>query len=333
VQRIKDILQTNSIKEFEVYLKEIYEIKRNNFGDYIRFYAPSFMHYSTSLFRSSLNDFPTISITGNSCALKCRHCGGKVLNTMYSATTPEELFNLCEKLKNKGAVGCLISGGCLPNGSVPLKKFIKTIEKIKQKLKIIVYIHTGIIDYETAKELQSTGIDGALIDIIGSDLTIKEIYGLNITKKSYEKSLKALNDAQLNFIPHVIVGLYYGKLKGEIEALRMIEKYQPSALVIIAFMPIQDTKMEKVSPPKPLEIGKISAIARLMFPKTSIALGCMRPKGEHRKETDILAIKAGVNAIAFPTEEAIEFAKKQKYEINFSSNCCSQIFSDSIVKS
>jgi uncharacterized radical SAM superfamily protein len=35
----------------------------------------------------------------------------------------------------------------------------------------------------------------------------------------------------------------------------------------------------------------------------------MRPKGKHRAETDTLAIKAGVDAIAFPAEEAIEYAE------------------------
>jgi hypothetical protein len=65
-----------------------------------------------------------------------------------------------------------------------------------------------------------------------------------------------------------------------------------------------------------------------MFPQTPLVLGCMRPKGKHRAKTDILAIKAGVNAIAFPAEEAIKFAEKQGYETAFSSFCCSQIYSD-----
>jgi hypothetical protein len=54
----------------------------------------------------------------------------------------------------------------------------------------------------------------------------------------------------------------------------------------------------------------------------------MRPKGKHRAETDKLAIRAGVNAIAFPVEEAIKTAEKFGYEINFSPFCCSQIYAD-----
>lgn len=294
----------------------------------IYFYAPSFMYYKTRYYCSSTKDFPTISITGKGCALNCKHCGGKVLETMYPATTPRQLFDLCAKLKHNGALGCLISGGCLPDGSVPLKKFVGAIKKVKRELDLTVFVHTGIINFSTAKELRNAGIDAALIDIIGSDETIKEIYNLNITVKDYENSLKALHNASIIFVPHVIVGIHHGKLKGEFQALKIISRYKPSAIVIIAFMPIHGTIMATIEPPKPQEIAKTITVARLMFPHTPLVLGCMRPKGKHRIETDILAIKAGVNGIAFPAEEAVEFAKNREYETVFSSFCCSQIYSD-----
>ena len=294
----------------------------------ICFYAPSFMYYKTSYYSSSPNDFPTISVTGKRCALQCKHCGGKVLETMYPATTPKALFELCAKLKHDGALGCLISGGCLPDGSVPLKAFVGAIEKIKRELGLTVFVHTGIIDYETAKRLKKSGVDSALIDVIGFDETIKEIYNLKVTVRDYENSLRALDKAGLVFVPHVIVGLHHGELKGELKALEIISQTSPSALVVIAFMPIHGTGMEMAKPPKPLAIAKVILLARKMFPKTPLVLGCMRPKGKHRVETDILAIKAGVNALAFPTEEAIRFAETRGYEIVFSSFCCSQVYSD-----
>ncbi len=325
---IKKVFDTDGDEELKELLKEAQSVKQKKFGKKIHFYAPSFMYYKTSHYHSSPTDFPTISVTGKSCALKCKHCDGKVLNTMYSATTPEKLFKLCMQLKRKGASGCLISGGCLPDGSVPLGKFIDVIAKVKRELGLTVTVHTGVIDFNTAEKLRDAGVDAALIDVIGSDETIREIYRLNVTVKAYEDSLRALHEVGVAFVPHVIVGLHYGKLKGELHALKIISKYQPSALVIIAFMPIHGTEMEKVTPPKPIEIAKVIATARLMFPKTPLALGCMRPKGKHRIETDILALKAGVNAIAFPTEETIRFAEKQRGEIAFSSLCCSQVYSD-----
>ncbi|MEM2972411.1 MAG: radical SAM protein, partial [Candidatus Bathyarchaeia archaeon] len=173
----------------------------------IRFYAPSFMPYKTSHYRSSPTDFPTISVTGKACALKCKHCEGKVLETMYPAATPEKLFRLCSRLKADGALGCLISGGCQPNGAVPLERFVEAIERVKRELSLTVFVHTGIIDFFMAEKLKNAGVDAALIDIIGADETINEIYGLNLTVSDYDASLRALSEAGVVFVPHVIVGL------------------------------------------------------------------------------------------------------------------------------
>jgi hypothetical protein len=310
--------------ELLTFLKKNQNIKLRK----IHFYAPSFMYYKTSYYCSSPKDFPTISITGKGCALECKHCGGRVLETMYPANTPEKLFNLCLQFKRDGASGCLISGGCLPSGSVPVENFVDAIEKVKRKLGLTVFVHTGIIDSDTAKKLTKAGVDAALIDIVGSDETIKEIYNLKMSVKDYEDSLRALLESGINYVPHVIAGLHYGKLKGELQALKMISKYKPSALVIIAFMPIQGTKMSNTEPPEPTDIAKVIAAARLKFPRTPLVLGCMRPKGEHRIKTDILAIQAGVDAVAFPTEQAVKFAENQGHRIAFSSLCCSQIYTD-----
>ena len=294
----------------------------------IRFYAPSFTYYKTKHYCASTSDFPTISVTGNACALNCKHCGGKVLETMHPALSPEELFELGVKLKRNGAKGCLVSGGCLPDGSVPLDKFVPVLGRFKRELGLTVFVHTGIIQSETAFALKNVGVDAALIDVIGSAETVDKIYNLKVTVQDYADSLKALQEAKIPFVPHVIVGLNEGRLDGELRALQMIRQVKPSALVIIAFMPIHGTAMAKVPPPKPVDIAKVSAMARLMFPETPLVLGCMRPKGASRRETDVLALKAGVDAIAFPSEEAIEYAKSKSFRTAFSSYCCAQIMND-----
>ncbi len=294
----------------------------------IRFYAPSFIYYKTNYFHSVPNAFPSISITGSSCALNCQHCNGKVLDTMTPALNPKELVDLCKRLKADGAVGCLISGGCLPNGSVPIDSFVDAIAEVKEKLGLTVVTHTGVIDFSTAQRLKEAGVDAALIDIIGSEETIREVYHLDVSVKDFERSLQAFHESEIPFVPHVLVGLHYGKLKGELKALKMISRYSPSAVITIAFMPIRGTPMEEVIPPEPEDIVRVLATARLLMPETPLVLGCMRPKGEHRKRTDMLAVAAGVDAIAFPAEEAIKLAESMNLELSFSSLCCSQIFMD-----
>lgn len=251
-----------------------------------------------------------------------------MLNTMLPALTPRELVSLCKQLKQRGAIGCLISGGCLPNGSVPLDRFVDAIAEVKRNLGLTVVVHTGIIELSMAKRLKEAGVDAALIDIIGSDETIKEIYQLNMHVQDFDSSLKALHESGIPFVPHVLVGLHYGKLKGEYTALQMISKYKPSAVIVIAFMPIHGTTLEAVSPPSSTDIAKVLATARLMMPGTPLVLGCMRPKGKDKGKIDVLAVEAGVNAIAFPAEDAVKLAESFGLEISFSSLCCSQIYED-----
>ncbi len=314
--------------ELKEALAEAQSLSWKNFGKRIKFYAPSFMYYKTGYFHSSPAAFPSISVTGRFCALKCKHCGGKVLNTMLPAVTPEQLVSLCTQWKQKGAVGCLISGGCLPDGSVPLGRFIDAIAEVKRDLGLTVVVHTGVIELSMAKRLKDAGVDAALIDIIGSDETIKEIYQLNVEVQDFDRSLKALHESGIPFVPHVLVGLHYGKLKGELKALHMISKYEPSAVIVIALMPIHGTPMEDVPPTTSTDIAKVLTIARLTMPDTPLVLGCMRPKGRGKGEIDVLAVEAGVNAIAFPAEEAIKQAESLGLEISFSSLCCSQIYED-----
>jgi uncharacterized radical SAM superfamily protein len=211
---------------------------------------------------------------------------------------------------------------------VPLAGFVDTLARIKHDLNLTLFVHTGVIDRSTAEALKKAGVDAALLDIIGAEETIQEIYNLDISLRDYRNSLRALQGSGIPFVPHVIVGLHYGKLKGEFNALKMIAEFDPSALVIIAFMPIHKTRMMSVIPPAPLDIGRVITLARVMLPKTPLGLGCMRPRDRDRSQTEILAMKAGVDAVAFPTEEAVEFAKSKGYTVSFSSLCCSQIYFD-----
>ncbi|MBS7604946.1 MAG: radical SAM protein [Candidatus Bathyarchaeia archaeon] len=306
------------------------ELSWKYFGKVIHFYVPGFTYYHNKYFKSSATIFPSISITGSSCCLRCDHCGGIILKTMIPATTPSKLIEVCSDLRSRGAIGCLISGGCLPDGSVPIERFIDAISEVKRRFGLTIVVHTGLINFETAKRLKEAGVDAVSVDIIGSNETIREIYHLNCGVEKYAETLEALKRAGIPFTPHILVGLHHGAIKGEFEALKMIAKYDPSALILIIFFPIRGTKMEFVKPPPPEAAIEILLRARSMMPRVPIALGCARPKGKHRVETDLLAIEAGVNAIAFPSLEAIEKAKSLGLRMRFSQVCCSQIYRDAV---
>jgi uncharacterized radical SAM superfamily protein len=301
---------------------------RSRFQGKMKFYAPGFVRYESSFFDSRPAHFPSISVTGRQCSLNCLHCRGRILETMIPATSPDTLYAICRGIREEGGEGCLISGGCLPDGSVPLNRFVEAIGRIKSELGLAVVVHTGLIGREEAIKLAEAGVDAALIDVLGSDETIREVYRLNASVEDYETALSNLEQAGLPIVPHVLVGLHYGELRGEARALEIIARHNPRAVVVIALMPIPGTPMEDVEPPPPIDIARVIAAARILMPDTPIALGCARPKGLNRIKTDCLAVSIGVNAVAFPSEEAVNLASRLGYQWSFSHKCCSQIFKD-----
>ena len=295
----------------------------------INFYIPSFIPQKTKQYGKNFNLFQTYSITGNKCSLKCNHCEGKILRSMQATPTPKILFDAAYNLKEKGGIGCLISGGSQLDGTLNFKRFIPTIKRIKRELGLTVFVHTGIINLDTAKELKKAKIDLALIDIIGSEKTIKKLK-IKLQIKDYINSLKALQEATLSFVPHVIVGLDDENLKSEFNALKIVSYTKPNAIVILGFTPIYGTRMGNNQPADPKDIAKVLVAARIMFPKTPIALGCMRQRSKNQHITEVSALKAGVKAIAYPTKETIAYAKNNEYKIMYHPYCCAKIYSDFI---
>ncbi len=301
-------------------------VSRKHFSDEIVFYTPGMVHYQTEFHEATdPYRFPSISITGNSCAIGCEHCNGKLLETMIHATTPEKLWSTCEEIVRKGGSGCLISGGSTSRGNTPLREFLPTIKRIKSDLDLDVVVHTGIVYPEIAEGLGKAGIDGAMLDIIGSEQVMKDIYHLDMPITIFEDSMALLKEYDVPMMPHIIAGLHYGKLNGEDEAIRMIAKYDPDSVVIVAFMPLDETPMENTTPATPIEITRVILGARLYIRTCPVVLGCARPLGTHRRQLDRLAIDAGVNAIAYPTDEGYAYAEERNLSITFSNQCCSLI--------
>jgi len=292
------------------------EISWRRFGKKITFYHPGMFKYN-----GKWGNYPAISITGKHCELQCDHCNSKILESMIFATTPEELIEKCIRLKELGNVGCLISGGSQKDGTIPWYNFISAIKTIKETTNLFISIHSGIIDYQMAKKMKDAGVDQALIDVIGDEETFKKIYHVNFGITKIEESLTALKNAGLSIIPHIVVGLDYGKIKGEYHAIDLIKRYNPEVLVIVSLMPISGTPMRNILPPNPEEVAKIIATARIEMTDVPISLGCARERANPL--IDVLAVECGVNRIAIPSEEAIKKAQEYGLDIIWKKTCCS----------
>lgn len=299
-------------------IEQARELSWKNFGKRITFYLPGMIRYGDEQGR-----YPAISITGDKCELDCKHCQGKVLQPMIPCRTPELLREKCLGFAEQGLIGCLLSGGSNGNGEVPWDDFVDAIGEIKQKTNLRISIHTGIIKPTTARRLKQAGVDQALIDVIGSDGTVKEICHLKGGTKVIRNSLHALSQAGIPTVPHIVVGLHYGEIRGEFKALEIIREYQPETVVIVALTNFNGTPMAQVTPPRPEEIAEVLLAARLTMPETEISLGCERSRGKDGWQVEEYAVDIGVNRIAIQSERAIKRARDYGLEINFQKTCCS----------
>ena len=317
--RYDNMKEHNTIdKEFEYELEESRNLSYSRLGKKITFYIPgSFSFYGKR------GKYPVLSITGSKCALKCDHCYGKILESMYDASTPKKFVEVSRKIYENGNLGCLISGGCDNFGRLPWKKFIKSIKQVKAETKLHLTAHTGLVDYPTACALKEAGIEQALIDVIGSEETLKKVYHIDGDVSLIEESLISLSKAGLPIVPHVVVGLDYGKIMGEEKAIELISRFNPKTLVFVVFFPLHNTPMEDTKPVDEKDVVRLIVKSRKLMPEVQISLSCARPHGEYRKRLDELAVLAGVNKIAVPSKEAIKIASELGLEISYKPTCCS----------
>lgn len=289
----------------------------------ITFYLPGLKHYETNEIRVEKKEkFVAVSITGSACTLKCRHCAGKLLQHMYQVTTPDELEKLVAKLTIKGIQGILLTGGSDRQGRLPFSPFYSSLARIKRNYMIKVAVHTGLVDDRDALALKECGIDRALMDMVGDDLTIREILHLKATVSDFKNSLQRLLQAGLNVAPHVVIGLHEGLIRGEATAINIIAELAAPTLILVVFTPIPGTPMAEVSSPTPESIAAILDHARNTAPTIRLILGCIRPEGRSKEAIDLSALHVGVDGIAYPGNDIIAQAVAMGYRYRFSDDCC-----------
>lgn len=312
------------LSELKEWMNQGYEERRKNFGSKLLCYSPTAYPYKISDHKQvSPHNFVSLSVTGTSCSLRCEHCDGQLLKGMESTVTPESLFERCKQIKDKGGQGVLISGGSDSEGYVPLERFGESIQRVKSELGLEVVVHTGLVSETTAHYLAEAQIDAAMLDIIGDERVSREVYHIENGPKKMRQSLDILESLDIPTVPHVLVGLDYGRLGGELEALEMISQGSPAAVVVIALSPVRKTAMENVEPPSPEDIGKVLTIARFGMKRIPLLLGCARPMGQHKIDTDMYAIQSGTNGIALISQEGVDFARERYLQPVFLDVCCS----------
>ncbi len=291
----------------------------------IRFSTPTFKEYDSAEVKGcGKNSFPAFSITGGACALDCDHCQAKILEPMISAIKPEILDQKVRDLiMLQDLQGFLLSGGSNRRNEIRYERFYPVIEGLKRDFPHLkIAIHTALTDEAGAKRMEAAGVDTAMMDVIGSEDTIRDVYHLDRPVEDFEATLAALTSTSMDISPHIVVGLHYGELRGEQRALDIVSRYPTKALVLVVIMPFY-AKPGTFKTPATADVGKIFLQARETLPDRQLLLGCARPAGMHKRVTDAYAVMAGLDGIAFPAEGVVGVSQAIGRSYHQEHACCS----------
>jgi len=291
----------------------------------IRFSTPTFKEYeSTELEGCGKNSFPAFSITAGECGLNCDHCQKKILEPMIPATNPAMLD---EKVRHLVATqelsGFLLSGGSNRKNEIPYGRYMPVIEQLKTDFPHLkVAVHTALLDERRARDMEAAGVDTVMMDVIGAQETIEQVYKLQRPVDDFEETLAALCSTSMEVTPHIVIGLHYGQILGEANALDIVSRYDVNALVLVVIMPFY-AKPGTFVTPETSDVGRIFLEARERIPDQQVLLGCARPPGMHKRVTDAYAIMAGLDGIAFPADGAVSVAHTIGRPFEQAHSCCS----------
>jgi uncharacterized radical SAM superfamily protein len=292
----------------------------------MRFYTPTFRSYANDELAScGKASYPAFSITGGACALNCDHCQAKILEPMIPATSPADLERKVRDLiLLKDLKGFLLSGGSNRRNVVPYGRYYPTIEKLKREFPHLrIAVHTALLDEASAKRMEAAGIDVAMTDIIGAEETIREVYHLDRPVADFEATLAALAATSMEVVPHIVIGLHYGRILGEQNALDIIARYPVSALVLVVVTPIYAPPDRPFAIVPAEDVAKVFVAARQRIDGAPVQLGCVRPAGRHKLMTDAYAVMAGFDGIAYPAEGVVTLARSIGRPIEQEHACCS----------
>ncbi len=276
-------------------------------------------------------DTAVLSLTGSACALDCAHCGGHYLRGMRPIwdAAPD------------ASTSCLISGGCDPQGRVPVLAHLERVRAWRtlppcppasglpscadRRLAGVgggrkMNWHVGLIS-EAEMAAIAPLVDVISFDMIGDDETIREVYGLDRTAEDYLATYRMLR-RHARVVPHVTIGLQGGALGHERPAFQRLRELGVDGLVLLVLVPTAGTRYAGRRPPPVESAAEILVEARLLFPDVPLYLGCMRPRGAYRDALDELAVRAGVNAIVSPSRRARQVASELGLTGRTMRECC-----------
>jgi uncharacterized radical SAM superfamily protein len=291
----------------------------------LRFFTPSFRAFaSEELSPCRRHSFPAFSITGGACGLNCDHCQAKILEPMIPAQDPQTFeAQVREMVRADGLQGLLLSGGSNRRNEVRYERYLPAVERLKRDFPWLrIAVHTALLDTKRARAMEAAGVDVAMMDVIGDADTIRDVYHLDRPVEDFEMTLAALCDTSMAVVPHIVIGLHYGTLRGEARALEIVARHTVAALVLVVVMPFYAPPDRPFRTVPPEEVAEVFVAARQRIRHAPVQLGCARPAGQHKVMTDAYAVMAGFEGIAYPAPGIVALARAIGRPVEQAHACC-----------
>ena len=301
----------------------LFQRRIDTFGKTIKFSAPAFpaAPYEIENFSPRTPPvFTTISLTGTKCTLQCDHCRGSLLGSMIDGSGGA-LVPAMERAILAGTRGFLVSGGADPEGKVPIADRAGELAALKARHGIRIVVHTGFMDEADIEALAAIPVDGVMFDIVGTRETLRSVCHVDKEPDDLVAMIRACKDRDIPVMPHVVVGLDWGRPGGEVRAIELVARERPDALVMVVLMPVQGTPMERVVM-EPAGIDPLLLLARLALPDIPVQLGCAKPPGKFKEWVERRAVDCGFNGVAYPLQETVDHARACGLEPVFTETCC-----------
>ena len=291
----------------------------------IRFSTPTFKAYSSCEIEGcGKNSFPAFSVTAAGCALMCDHCQAKILEPMIPATSPDMLDTKVRAMvATQDLQGFLLSGGSTRRNEIRYERYLPVVERLKRDFPALkIAVHSALLDEPRARAMAAAGVDTVMMDVIGAQETIRDVYHLERSVEDFEATLAALCTTTMEVVPHIVIGLHYGRILGEPNALDIVSRHRVHSLVLVVIMPFY-ARPGTFATPSTSDVGEVFLQARNTISDRQVLLGCARPPGMHRRVTDAYAVMAGLDGIAFPADGALAVAHAIGREAEQEHACCS----------
>jgi biotin synthase len=242
-----------------------------------------------------------LSIKTGGCSEDCGYCAQSAhFKTGVPATPLMDLEEVKEKARRAKEMGasrfCM---GAAWRGVKDGPAFDQVIEMVRavRQLDMEACVTLGMLNDDQARRLHDAGLTAYNHNLD----TSRQHYGNIITTRTYDDRLETLRCVQRAGIS-VCCGGILGMGETEEDRLALLSELSaleppPESVPINVLVPIAGTPLENAPPVDSIELVRLVATARIVFPRARVRLSAGRDKMS--KELQVLCFLAGANSIFF----------------------------------